>query len=741
MLRCPACLRGVSTLHTDASGTAPPDAFGPFRVLHQIGAGVLGPVFRAYQPDPGRLVAVKLFRLDVSPDIVHRFVAALERLIAADLTYLGIAAPLAAGISDAWAFLAMDFVAADSFDVVMRDYGPAPVAESLRIATQLGGALDFAAAVKVYHGALHPRDVLVTNDDTRVTGLGVAQALESVGIAAPVRRPYSAPERVAGLPWDRRADVFSLAALVSEMLCGRRIAGLGREAADAMPEIAGADQEALRAVFAKALAEGPDERYDTALGFVEALHGAFRASEGKADASPRRRRRDASSGRRAASRPTPTVPLPLEADADAAADAPLLLNSEPADVAGAAGTDRLSSTPDADLDTFVRVPAADAPEPPAILMAPASEEEIPPPVMRRAEPDVEREAPFAHHEPPRFAAIDEPEVPLRSQLDEGRTFGPDDSLSVDEAAIAATSTDTPTAPTALDEGEHRGRAADMPLRPTGRTAEMPPQEPQRAGLWPIALALAVGLLVGFAGGFSVASRDRVTQDEQVGTTTAAPGEPAAAPGAPDAALTPAPATQPAATPGAGPAPVSPPPSSRPAPPSASPTAVPGRDRAAARTETGRILVRSTPAGASVTVDGRDVGSTPVTVRDLARGTHVLRIAHQGYVTAERRVRISTAQPAQSIAVDLVAARARREASAPPAGPERTSGSLMLDSRPTGARVLVDGKLVGTTPMLLDSIAVGDHAVRLELDGFTPWTTTARVTGGERTRVSGSLEQR
>ena len=81
-------LRGVSTLHTDASGTAPPDSFGPFRVLHQIGVGVLGPVFRAYQPDPGRLVAVKQFRLDIPPESAHRFVAALERLIAADLTHL-----------------------------------------------------------------------------------------------------------------------------------------------------------------------------------------------------------------------------------------------------------------------------------------------------------------------------------------------------------------------------------------------------------------------------------------------------------------------------------------------------------------------------------------------------------------------------------------------------------------------------------------------------------------------------
>lgn len=66
---------------------------------------------------------------------------------------------------------------------------------------------------------------------------------------------------------------------------------------------------------------------------------------------------------------------------------------------------------------------------------------------------------------------------------------------------------------------------------------------------------------------------------------------------------------------------------------------------------------------------------------------------------------------------------------------------MVDSRPAGARVFVDGKLVGTTPLLLDSIDAGEHTVRLELDGFRAWTTGTKVTGGERTRVSGSLEQR
>jgi hypothetical protein len=137
----------------------------------------------------------------------------------------------------------------------------------------------------------------------------------------------------------------------------------------------------------------------------------------------------------------------------------------------------------------------------------------------------------------------------------------------------------------------------------------------------------------------------------------------------------------------------------------------------------------------------------LTLSAVGRGTHVVRIARQGYLPAERRVRIRSAQPAQSIEVELTANRPARgpaaasAAAAAPSAPDQTTGSLMVDSRPVGARVFVDGRLVGTTPLLIESVSTGDHPVRLEMDGFSTWSTTTRVMGGERNRVSGSLEQR
>ena len=87
------------------------------------------------------------------------------------------------------------------------------------------------AAAGVGHGALHPRDIFVTPDEARASGFGVVDALERVGIRAPVRRPYSAPERIAGGDWGTPADVFSLGAIAFELLTGRRPSGPGRTSA------------------------------------------------------------------------------------------------------------------------------------------------------------------------------------------------------------------------------------------------------------------------------------------------------------------------------------------------------------------------------------------------------------------------------------------------------------------------------------------------------------------------------
>ena len=67
------------------------------------------------------------------------------------------------------------------------------------------------------------------------------------------------------------------------------------------------------------------------------------------------------------------------------------------------------------------------------------------------------------------------------------------------------------------------------------------------------------------------------------------------------------------------------------------------------------------------------------------------------------------------------------------------GSMQVLSRPAGANVFVDGRLIGRTPLVVPDVAPGSHAIRLELSGHLRWQTTATVIPGERLRVAGSLE--
>ncbi len=243
--------------------------------MHQIGVGVLGPVFRTYEPDEDRLVAVKAFHLDITPEQSRTLADALERLVGSGLSHPGLVSPIAAGLQDDVPYLAQEFATAESLDVGMRHYAPASPETALSFVSRIGEAIDAAHTQGVVHGALHLRDIFVTPDEARVTGFGVVRALEELRLAGPIRRPYTAPEVIAGRAWAGEADVFALAAVGYELLTGRRAAGTGEQVIARLRSLEGvADTDALQAVFATALADGPDDRFSSAARFVAALEAA-----------------------------------------------------------------------------------------------------------------------------------------------------------------------------------------------------------------------------------------------------------------------------------------------------------------------------------------------------------------------------------------------------------------------------------------------------------------------------------
>jgi len=660
----------------DDPAFAPPPAFGPFRVLHQIGIGALGPVFRTYEPTRDRLVAVKLFRLDITPEQAQALADELARACDAGLFHPSLVEPIAAGVQGTAAYRAEEYVAGESLDVAIRHYAPASLEKVLPFVTQLAAAIDFARTGGVGHGALHLRDVFVTPDEARASGFGVVESLERVGLRAPVRRPYSAPERIAGAAWGTPADVFSLAAITYELLTARRPSGTGAQIGALSGEHLGGNVAAIHAVLARAMDEDPGRRYATAIAFTSALEAAGRGGTDVVTSAGAAISGDWSdlSADASASLPSASMRAGRSSGSDVGPPHVELIETEP--------DPQFASEPE--LESIV-----DAPRPVEVAAVPEEEEE---------EDD-----------------DDEEEDLVGAAAVSGPTILEDAPATIADAPVAAE-------PPRMWLYEPTPEETPV-MRPYGFIEP----DRSRSPVLGVTLGVLIGMLIGLAGGYALASRWRTETVQQASTSPPAPQV------APDTSATP---SQPQRSGRAWSEQAVAQPTAPPRVPATAPPPRPTR---------GSITVESTPKNAAVTVNGRWRGRTPVTVEDLAFGTHTVRIVQPGFSVARQAVTLSTAQPARTVVFQL---ERPAKAAAPPSsvrapathGAQSGSGSLFVASNPPGARVFVDGKPVGTAPVRVPEVPSGAHVIRLELPDHRIWSTSERVAPGQETRVAGSLER-
>jgi serine/threonine-protein kinase len=675
---------GVAALSLDESASfIAPSAFGPFRVLHQIGSGVLGPVFRTYEPQRDRLIAVKAFRLDLVPEDVARLADALRRLANASPAHPNLVPAVDAGLEGTTAYLAMDYVAGETLDVAFRHLAPAPLDRALPVLTQIADALEAGWAAGLGHGALHPRDAFLTAgaNEVRVTGVGVVPALEATGVKAPVRRPYTAPERAAGESWDIRADVYSLGAIAHELLTRRRPAGSGEQDGALATGLSPEQRVHIRRILSAALAERPEHRFATPAAFATALTAVSRGE-------------------------TPVLPPEPEAAAPPAekhgsarkraAGAPLLDHLEPA---------ALESQPQTP-------PPPAEPTVTAVIDLP-----IMPPVAASAPHTPVPDAPVAL-EPMDPAALSH----FKSEEPAEPPPGPE--LTLREAAVAAPA---PAAPAELPSVAAGPLGRPEPFSTRARSVPPPTflaPEPETPSFpW---AALAAGLLAGIAlgglGGYTIGKQQALPPVASQSTPQTTP------PADTEVRVPPAPVTSPVPEPGARRAATPPPAAERTMsePPKTTPAARPAAT-------TGVAMIKSSPTGALVTIDGHPRGTTPATVRELSLGSHTLQVARPGYVPSSQSFALTEAQPSRELSVELqpaIESQGRSTARA---------GTIFVDTRPPGASVVIDGKSAGVTPVRVGSITPGSHAVRIELAGYRTIATSVDVKAGIETPLKVTLE--
>ncbi len=251
----------------------PPAAIGRYLVRQPLGTGTTGPVFQAQDPASPAPVTIKLFKVDLSPDDANGVARALARLVNETPRHGALVEPLDAGLDESTAYFVTAFVEGDSLEAALRDFGPAAIEDLVPRLRSLAAGLDAVHAGGLVHGALHPRDILVSPDTTHITGVGVAPILARAAVALPLRRPYSAPEVATGTGATAASDQFSLAAIAFEWLFGRRISGPAERLVE-VRTLPGVDRDALSNAFTIALAPDPETRFGSCHAFAEAVAAA-----------------------------------------------------------------------------------------------------------------------------------------------------------------------------------------------------------------------------------------------------------------------------------------------------------------------------------------------------------------------------------------------------------------------------------------------------------------------------------
>ncbi len=292
---------------------------GPYEILSPLGAGGMGEVFRARDARLGREVAVKVLpgELAGDPDRLRRFEQ--EAQSASALNHPHILVVHDFGQQDGRPYLVTELLAGESLRERLND-GPLPARKAIEIAIQVAHGLAAAHERGIVHRDLKPENLFLTSDGVvKILDFGLAKLLRpelsgtQIAGAPTVRGTepgvvlgtagYMSPEQVRGLPADQRSDLFSLGAILYELLAGKK-AFQRDSAADTMaailredpPELAQSGvtiPPALERIVRHCLEKNPSERFRSAhdLGFALASLSASSATGTlPAVAAPSRRR-------------------------------------------------------------------------------------------------------------------------------------------------------------------------------------------------------------------------------------------------------------------------------------------------------------------------------------------------------------------------------------------------------------------------------------------------------------------
>jgi serine/threonine protein kinase len=199
-----------------------PDTIGHYKILGPLGSGGLGEAYRARDTALGRTVAVKVLPPAITgdPERLRGLLATVEQL--RELSHPNIAMLFESGQEGAHRFLVFEFVQGQPLAALINGRA-LHVRRALEFGINLADALADAHAVELIHGDINPDNIMITpKDRAKFMNFGLSQFTLRGASRVSAASPYASPEELAGGPPDSRSDIYSLGAVMFEMLTGRR---------------------------------------------------------------------------------------------------------------------------------------------------------------------------------------------------------------------------------------------------------------------------------------------------------------------------------------------------------------------------------------------------------------------------------------------------------------------------------------------------------------------------------------
>jgi serine/threonine protein kinase/Tol biopolymer transport system component len=269
----------------------PGTKLGPYEILSPLGSGGMGEVYRARDTRLDRTVAVKILPTELSADPIRKQRFEREAKAISGLNHPHICTLFDVGNQDGTDFIVMECVEGETLATRLQK-GSLPIEQALKYGVQMADALDRAHRNSIVHRDLKPGNIMLTSNGAKLLDFGLAKSAAPPATlatmtgtrlqSAPVTEEgaivgtfqYMSPEQIEGREVDGRSDIFSLGAVLYEMLTGKK-AFEGKSQLSVASAILDKEPEpvsvakpmtppVLDRVVGKCLAKLPDERWQSA---------------------------------------------------------------------------------------------------------------------------------------------------------------------------------------------------------------------------------------------------------------------------------------------------------------------------------------------------------------------------------------------------------------------------------------------------------------------------------------------